>query len=572
MWLLDADFSERATLQQHGAKLWPGYGWAYTGTQLPAALHQWRPNRYSWTEFTERRLHTTTSFGDPRPDESTGTITLRPDQEEDVRTILRAHHAGCPEFALASLVGTGKTVTAVAAAKRIPGIRRILVVMPLGVMPAWRNTLRDMGDGGKEWVFLNYQSTKKLLDAPKEAHAAKKQATKNRHIASKGTPHTQWDLVICDESQWLGNPASQQSRVVDRAIEGPRGKPAFILRMSATLANNPAQLAYLHRGLAWRTGTPTHGSITSEAFVEWCQTYGLHVEQSYGNNLNWTARHNPEQEASDIRKVRHLLFAGTPTWALRRVPDWAEQQRFLTPVELTPAQRGAYETEWNLFKSAMRRLQNAEQAHANTSDTARKKALAQTIARERRAGRGAGIRYQQKAGLLRAEGTAHLIANFVDKGVQVGAYCQHIDLVKELLRLLKAQKIPTAVYTGQNRDTREQHRVAYQQGRAKVILYTTSEGLNLHAGEEAVRGNNVPRVGVIAQPHWSPRACLQAEGRSQRNGTEAPCYYTYAADTVEEKVLQTVIPSMRTVLAMMGDDTTSLETLSAHIGVPLIGV
>lgn len=574
VWLLDGTYDDRATLQHHGARWWPTYGWAYTGPALPAALEPWRPRRYSWTEFIERsKVHRAGPTGNPAVDETTGTITLRPDQLDDVNTIVEAHRRGCPEFALASLVGTGKTVTTIAAAKRLPGVRRILVVMPLGVMPAWRRTLRDMGDGGKEWVFLNYQSTKRLLDQPAAARSAKKQATKNRIVASKGTPHTQWDLVICDESQWLGNPASQQSRVVDRAIEGPHGKPAFIIRMSATLANNPSQLAYLHRGLAWRTSTPSTGSITPEGFVEWCRRYGLHVEQSYGNNLSWTARGNPAEEASDIRKVRHLLFGGSPAWALRRVPDWPEQQRFLAPVDLTAAESAAYDVEWARFDAAMKNLRDAERSQARTIDDPRAHREATAAANAaRRAGKSAGERYQQKAGLLRVPGTVDFIDTFLSKGVQVAAYCRHLVVLNELHRLLLDRNVPTAVYTGQNRDTREEQRVAYQQGRAKVILYTTSEGLNLHAGEKAVSGNNVPRVGLIAQPHWSPRASLQAEGRSQRDGTNAPCYYTYAAGTVEERVLESVLPAMRTVLAMMGDDTTALESLTADLGIPLIGV
>lgn len=94
----------------------------------------------------------------------------------------------------------------------------------------------------------------------------------------------------------------------------------------------------------------------------------------------------------------------------------------------------------------------------------------------------------------------------------------------------------------------------------------------MHAGEKAVQGNNVPRVSIIAQPNWSPRLAAQAEGRAHRDGQIAPCYYAYALNTIEERIMHTLIPAMRTMLAMMGDDTTSLEALSADLGIPLIGV
>ena len=576
LWVLDGTWDDRGDLKSLGATWQPGYGWTYVGASLPAALRPYLPAPYSWAAFNERRLlRPNVTVGNATPDTSTGTITLRPDQVEDVNTIVNAHRAGCPEFALASLVGTGKTITAIAAAKRLSGVRRILVVMPLGVMPAWRRSLRDMGDGGKEWVFLNYQSTKKLLDAPASAAAAKRQATKNRQIASKGTPHTQWDLVITDESHWLGNPESQQSRVVDRAIAGPKGQPAFVIRMSATLGNNPAQLSYLHRGFAWRTGNPIKASITSEDYVAWCKTYGIGVEQSFGNKLTWASRSTPKAEARDIRKVRHLLFGGDPAWALRRVPDWPEPPRFLAPVELTPNERDAYDTEWALFKAAMGRVTSAERSHARiaaTGDTSAARAAAHELSELKRAGRAAGIRYQQKAGLLRASGTADLIENFVTKGVQVGAYCQHIDVVEALRHNLEGKGLTVGTYTGRNTGTREDERVAFQRGATNVLLYTTAEGLNMHAGEKAVQGNNVPRVSVIAQPNWSPRLAAQAEGRAHRDGQIAPCYYAYALNTIEERIMQTLIPAMRTMLAMMGDDTTSLEALSADLGIPLIGV
>lgn len=578
LWVLTCnDWDMRGFLKSHGARYFPEYGWAYLGESLPDALRPYLPARHSWDAFVAHSLIPQSApRGNPNPDARTGTITLRSDQEEDVATIVAAYRRGAPEFLNASLVGAGKTVTSIAAAKRIPGVRRILVLCPLGAIPAWRRTIDDMGDGGKEWVLLNYQSTKKLLTQPAAARAAKKQSTKNQRTVSHGAARAQFDLVIRDESQWCADPSSQQTRAVDKAIAGPAGThPALVMSVSATPCSDPSQASYLHRGLAWRTGQPVRAHITTDEYVAWCKRYGLGVEHGIANKLTWVHKKTPEAHGPDIRKLNHLIFGAHPPWALRRVPDWPEQQRFETPIELSPQEREAYDVEWSAFAAAMRAL-DAAQKHresvTRSGERAQERAAATRLENARKAARDASVRYQQKAGLLRGASTAEYIALMVDKGFQVAVSCQHLAVVDDLRERLERRRIPTATFTGQNVTDREGERVRFQQGDATVILFTTAEALNLHAGETAVGGNNVPRVTVVAQPRWSPRQAVQVEGRGQRNGTAAPCYYLYAVDTIEEHVLRTVLPAMRNTLAIVGDDTTSIGDLARNIGLPLVTI
>lgn len=576
-WLVDVPYEARSLASSAGAKWWAGYGWVYIGTSLPPILKHWTPARYSWSEFVQRTiLNPGSTPGSAEPDHGTGTFTLRPDQEEDVQAILDAHAATSPEFLLGSLVGTGKTPVAIAAVKRMPGVRRVLIVCPLSVAPGWRRTIADMGDGGKEWAIINYESTKKLLEAPASAATAKKASTKNRRITEQGTPKVPWDVVITDEAHYLGNPLSQQFRVVDRVIEGPAGTPpAFALRMSATAGSNPAQLSYLHRGLLWRSGETPMSSISAEQFVQWCTDRGINIGMSrFGNGLAWDAKGNPAAEESDLRKMRHLLFGGRPVWALRRAPDWPDQQRILTPVEFDQSEWSAYQAEWSTFESTMRALASARTKAAHLAEVgtpAQKKKAAKEAAQLRVKGLAALTQYRQKAGLIRAPGTADFIANMVAKGVQVAVSCEYLGTVTALHDSLTKKGIPVAVFTGQNPQEREAERIAYQRGEKTVILFTPAEGFNLHAGEVAVGGNTVPRVTVVAEPRWAPKKALQIEGRSQRDGTVAPCYYCYATGTVEEKVLRTVIGGMKSTLSLMGDDTSPIQDLSAALGVPLIG-
>ena len=71
---------------------------------------------------------------------------------------------------------------------------------------------------------------------------------------------------------------------------------------------------------------------------------------------------------------------------------------------------------------------------------------------------------------------------------------------------------------------------------------------------------------VIAEPRWSPYKSLQAEGRSQRNGTEAPVWYPFAEGTIEDRVIRTAIEGMRSTAMVNGDSTEQFAEMSALLG------
>lgn len=563
VFLLDVPFEDRSSASHHGARWYPDHGWAYVGQDLPRALAHYRPKTYSWPQWLQDDLNGTAPTAIPKPDPSTGAFTLRDDQEEDTALLLEAKRSGSPEFLLGSNVGTGKTLVAIAAVKRMPNVRNVLVVCPLSVAPGWRRSLEVMGDGDKRWCIINYESVKKLLTPPASARTAKKTRTKNLHTASRGTPKVEWDVVIRDESHYCGNPESQQTRAVDRIIEGPKKRPAFVIDMSATAGSDPAQLSYLHRGLFWRSGDKPMSSISAEEYQEWCETRGIGVAKSrFGTGLMWN------KDQADLTRMNLLIFGGHPKWALRRRPDWPEQQRIPVPVDLSPDEMDVYEQEWAEFQQIMKELDRAKRARASKKMTAKARASAEATARAK--GLAAQTRYRQKAGQLRAPYTAAFVAEMVRKGQQVGVSCEYIGTVNALAEELTRMKIKALTFTGENREEREGNRIAFQRGEAQVLIFTPAEGFNLHAGEAAVGGNMVPRVSVVAEPRWSPKKALQIEGRCQRDGTAAPCYYAYATDTVEEKVINVVIQGMKNTGKIMGDDTQPFDNLAATLDVPFV--
>lgn len=563
VYLLDPPFEARALAQAHGAKWYPGIGWAWTGTSLPHALASYAPKRYSWTAFQQQQMWGAHRAPEPpAPDPTTGTFVLRTDQLEDVRRVLEARRDGAPEVLIASDVGVGKTSVAVSAIKRMGNVRNVLVVCPLSVAPGWRLHLDQMGDGGKNWVIINYESTKKLLTPPSKAAKAKRVRTRNLAIVSKGTAKVQWDVIVRDEAHWSANPESQQSRAVEKIIAGPGARSAFVINLSATAGANPAQLSYLHRSLWWSEGSRPLRLITADAYVEWCAQHGLSVKRSgFNDALVWQPE--PENRDAELKTMHRLLFTGAHPVGFRRKPDWPRQERFAVPVELTREERSAYEEEWGQFAAAMKAL---DAARLRPADAAGRRARAAAHAR----GLAAQLRYRQKAGQLRAAATAAFAAEMVAKGCQVALSAEFLGTVERLREALEALNVSVVTFTGANREDRENERIAYQRGDAQAIIFTTTEGINLHAGEKAIGGNTAPRRTVVAEPRWSPRKALQCEGRSQRDGQAAPVYYTYATDTVEEKVIRTVLAGMQATATINGDDLRQFTGLASALGVPSV--
>src|SRR3954469_2447540 len=109
----------------------------------------------------------------------------------------------------------------------------------------------------------------------------------------------------------------------------------------------------------------------------------------------------------------------------------------------------------------------------------------------------------------------------------------------------------------------ETTRNAYQSSELDVAIFTVTESISLHQGE--LPGGDRPRAQVIHDMRHSAVQLQQIEGRSNRDGSGAVIYYTYAEDTVEEAITARVVTRMASMDGMAGDDTAMLDEIARII-------
>lgn len=553
--ILEVPFEDRQIASKFGAVWHKGRGaWVYPGEVLPAYLREYLPKPYTWMEYQTQQ-----GRGNLKPATSTGSITLRADQEENISDLLAAFKAGAPEVLIASKTGTGKTFVALNLAMRLPNSGKILIVCPKSVIPGWRKSIDDIGPQGKRFVIINYESLKKLIKPPavtgRDATKAKTKAGErnrkrriNKAHASGGTPYVMWDVIIFDEAHYLSNFDAQRTQSAETLIAS--NPNVRVIRVSATIGSNPVKLGSLARGFAWRTGRPVPTSAAdTEEWYEWCQSKGMAVEmKKWGKavSLNWL------KNDRDLKLINFLLFDGEPKWAVRADPGWKEPQRYQVPIELDKHEKAAYEEAWAEFQKTVREL-----------DKLRKSGTQKISKRDVKSkGLAALTRYRQKVGQLKAPYIAEYIKEALEGDVQIAVSAEFMGTVDLLVEHLRG--VDVALFTGRNEATREQERLAFQSGQKRVIIFTPSEGFNLHQGERG--GNDVQRVQICAEPSWSPINGMQKEGRTNRDGRTAPILYPSAVDTIDYKVIKAQMDGFGNISKMMGDEDAAMQELNSLMG------
>ena len=534
-YLLDVPYEDRQTASWAKARWQKDLRtWVYLapkGTPLPERLRPYAAPRHSWEAWREAELN-----GETPAAYDSGEIVLHQHQVEAADVVETAWKAGRPGVLIADEVGLGKTFSALAGVNRIDDPKRVLILCPLSVVPHWRRSIDALGSHHR-FTVINYDRAKKLLDIPDTAHDAKRTRTKNKRIATKGVSIVDWDVIIADEAHLLKNPTSQRSAAV-RQLQGGRKATSFMVWCSATAGQNPTELAYTNRLIAAKTGVKLGADL--EDFEAWCKDLGIKVSKSFGG-LKWTPND------ADLEKMNELLFSDGFTAIRRRPTDiagWPELERILHPVELSASERSLYEDAWSFVKATVKEDQrlraSGEARHKGASDP--KNPLV------------ALLRFRQAASRIRLPYTVALVEDLLANGKQVAISAEFRDTVDSLLEMLSKKRVTvTEIHGGLSPQEREENRLKFQQGKAQVIVFTVKEGISLHQGEKASSATDVPRVTIIHDGRWDALSTSQIEGRTWRDGQFSTCYHTFAEDTVEQKVVKTMLGKLEAMKTMLAD-------------------
>jgi hypothetical protein len=530
VWLLDVPYELRTTAKYGGAKWdFEKKRWFYTGEELPHKLAHFASHDYSWERWMEDEEN-----GHSREVPGQADIKLRPHQTLAAEAMSSAFHAGLPGYLLADDVGLGKTYSTIDGINKMGSGLNVLILSPLSVVAHWRRSIAAMGSRENRWCVINYDRVKKLLEAPpSDGSVTSKKRTINKKIATKGTGLVEWDVVILDEAHKLKNPTSQRTSATRRVIAA--GSGAFCVYLSATAGQNPLELSYLSPLLADATGVKVKDL---KDFEGWCKAQGFGVTRGAYGQWNW------KRDERDLLKIRDMLFS-TSERAMRRRPQdlagWPELQRILFPQELDPVSFSLYEEAWEEFRRTME------------MDPKGKDSPSALVA---------ALRLRQKASLLRCKHTSDLCVDLLEQGYQVAVSVQFIETSKIIEEHLRKAGYECSIINGQvTAQAREQERVSFQRGEKRVTLFTVTEGISLHAGEQAVSANDAQRVLLLHDLRWSALDVAQIEGRCHRDGQNAAVWYLFAPETAEERVANAVLAKLEDMGNMLGDDMSGLEAL-----------
>jgi hypothetical protein len=526
---LDVPFAWRAVASAAGARWDETHQvFLYRGESLPPQLAPMASMPYS----LERRVERALNREKPAARATDATLTPRPHQVAGIEAIGRAVAAGLGGFLLADDVGLGKTITAWEAVRRMRDVESVLVVCPLAVVAHWRRTIVALGDDGRDIVVMNYERLNKLFTL---GAAAKAKVKSKKGLARRGEAEA-FDVIVWDESHRLKNPAAARSKLAAKL----GAESDFVLWLSATAGQNPLELSYLAPLLARTTGDK---ASHLKDFEQWCLGIGLGLTRgAYGK---WDWRGDP----ADCEKVRALLFDAGRTKApagLRRRPEdiagWPELNRILTPIELDAETRALYAAAWTEFRCEMALDPKGGNPRSSLAAT---------------------LRLRQKSSLLRAGGTLELVQELLDNGHQVAvsvAFLETLQVLGDALDALPGARPCARLFGALSAAEKEHQRLRFQRGETRVCLFTVEEGISLHQGELG-EPNDAPRSEVIHDLRWSAIQMAQIEGRCHRDGRFAQVYWTYAEDTLEEKIAGIVCRRIQSMKGMVGDDVETLREI-----------
>lgn len=560
--LLDVPWEERNYPLALGAQRHNSMNFFYyVGDLLPERLKKYENEPYSYTRWLEDEMN-----GRIKPiPKNPSVMKPRPHQIEAINKIVNYKIKGFRGFIEADATGVGKTISCLYGISEIAKIKgftkqkpaKLLIMCPKSVIPHWRNTLKSINTPHLRVLIINYDQSKKLLTEPASATEAAKTSTKNRHTAAKGKPQIRFDYIIADEAHKMKNIyTSQRSQAfsnIARYAE-PAEKAPFIIWATATVGQTPIEVGYL----APLIGQVSKKNLTLKNWGEYLVSENYEVKKSKkGNDYNWIkAFPNASQQEierirvkqrADIVKMSSMLF-GEKLPSIRRIPDdiagWPSIQRIPLPSQLTDVNKALYDQLWTEFRSFLQLNPHGKDPQGG---------LAQQL------------RFRQKSSLLKTLDTIEAVTDYVENNIQVAVSVQFIESLTGIKNGLEKKGIRVAEFSGRlGSYERELERLRFQKGKAEVVLFTVTEGISLHAGEQLPDGStatDVPRITYVHDVRYSGLEMSQIEGRAHRDSQKANIYYSYAEDTIEEAITKNMIQRLANMSSLSGDDDSIIDLI-----------
>jgi SNF2 family DNA or RNA helicase len=551
--------------------------WFYRGPILPAEL---RP--FQSVEFSRERWHEDEKNGLVSPI-TPGTVqfTPKPHQLDAAKAIAAAYQNGWSGFLLADKTGIGKTLSSLVGLALISKMEgrnvgkkaTVLIVCPKGAIPVWRQTLRSyrMAHPLLRPLIMNYEQLQKLLSSPPQARVNPKKSRKSRQIARDGAPMISFDYIVFDEAHYLKNYPSSNVSLIASKIAGldksyRKGTSPFVLFCTATPGSTPLNFSVMagfmskliNPKLTKHVGPKEWGEFLIQEKFEVTKGksgYNWATIPWFGKDSNTPAekakyekgvKEAKLKQRKDAQRIGRALTTKGAPFIMRSPKDivgWPEQQTVPLPIELTPKQKQYYKEAWTQFRTWL----NLTPAKKDP-----KSALVQQL------------RYRQKTSILRVEAIAAMTKDWVDEGKQVYISVEFIETLDKFLEYFGKAKISVAEISGRNPEEREEQRLRFQKGAASVIISTSVASISFHSNEQLADGTkatSAERVTILADIRQNPLDSLQALGRAHRNGEDSVAYIPYIEDTVDEKIVTSLINKIANQDIMTGSSVEDAEEL-----------
>ena len=402
-----------------------------------------------------------------------------------------------------SSVGTGKTVVASYVAKELA--RPVAVVCPKAVIPAWERELNEFGI--TPLFVINYEKIR---------------TGNTKFLAKKGKKIMKWDLpentlILMDEIHKAKGPYTQNAQLLISLIcQGFQ-----VHGMSATACEDPTEMRAIGYMLGLHSLNKSEGGKRS--WYSWMLSNGCAQDQW----KTWKILSRKKLEPLREKLYNETTFKLT----IEDFPDSFRNNRvFVEPIEFSAPKKiiKAYDDLGitpDIIEEFIEKgtVENSEFDIVNI------------------------IKARMLAESYKVLDLVDMAKDYVSQGYSVVVFLNYKDSIDAFCSKIDCGSIEGGQTTSERQLVVDQ----FQNDKTRVLavnIMAGGTGLSLHD----TQGKH-PRVSLIS-PSFSAKNHLQVLGRIHRNGAKSDALQKIlvAADSVEEKVMQSIDTKIKNLRALHG--------------------